>query len=107
MICRLWRGWATGAGAEAYERIVRAQVIPGIEERRIPGFQSIDLIRRERAGEVEFMTLMWFDGLATVEPFMGADYEKAHVPAAAQAVLSDFEERSAHCEVLDHRQQSH
>ncbi|WP_079148823.1 antibiotic biosynthesis monooxygenase [Streptomyces agglomeratus] len=83
------------------------QVIPEIEERRIPGFQSIDLIRREREGEVEFMALMWFDDLASGEAFMGADYEKAHVPAAARAMLSDFEERSAHFEVLDRRQQSH
>jgi len=36
MICRLWRGRATHQNAEAYERIVRGQVIPGIEARRIP-----------------------------------------------------------------------
>ena len=58
MICRLWRGWATTQNADAYERIVREQVIPGIEARRIPGFRSIDLIRRERERDVEFMTLM-------------------------------------------------
>lgn len=107
MICRLWRGWTTRENADAYERIVRGQVIPGIEARRIAGFQSIDLIRREREDDVEFMTLMWFDDLASVEAFMGEDYEEAHVPAAAQAVLSDFDERSAHFEVLDRRQQSH
>ena len=38
MICRLWRGWTTKDNADAYERIVRGQVIPGIEARRIPGF---------------------------------------------------------------------
>jgi heme-degrading monooxygenase HmoA len=107
MICRLWRGWTTRENADAYERIVRGQVIPGIEARRIPGFQSIDLIRRERADDVEFMTLMWFDDLASVQAFMGEDYEKAHVPAPAQAVLSNFDDRSAHFEVLDRRQQPH
>ncbi|WP_327721509.1 antibiotic biosynthesis monooxygenase [Streptomyces sp. NBC_00490] len=106
MICRVWRGWTTRANADAYERIVRGQVIPGIEARRIPGFQSIDLMRRERENDVEFLTLMWFDGLASVRAFMGEDYEQAHVPEAAQAVLSDFDERSAHFEVLDRRQQS-
>jgi hypothetical protein len=45
MICRLWRGWTTRDNADAYERIVRGQVIPGIEARRIPGFRSIDLVR--------------------------------------------------------------
>ena len=103
MICRLWRGWATHQNADAYERIVRDQVIPDIEARRIPGFRAIDLIRRERERDVEFMTLMWFDSLDAVKAFMGDDYEAAHVPTEAQAVLADFDKRSAHYQVLDHR----
>jgi heme-degrading monooxygenase HmoA len=79
MICRLWRGWTTKDNADAYERIVREEVIPGIEARRIPGFRGIDLVRRERDRDVEFMTLMWFDTLGSVRGFMGDDYEAAHV----------------------------
>jgi heme-degrading monooxygenase HmoA len=105
MICRLWRGWATKDNAGAYERIVRGQVIPDIEARHIPGFRSIDLVRRDRDHDVEFMTLMWFDTLDAVKAFMGEDYEAAHVPAPARAVLADFDRRSAHYEVLDRRQQ--
>jgi heme-degrading monooxygenase HmoA len=105
MICRVWRGWTTTDNAAVYERIVRGEVIPGIEARHIPGFRSIDLIRREREHDVEFMTLMWFDTLDSVRAFMGEDYQAAHVPADAQAVLADFDRRSAHYEVLDRRQQ--
>lgn len=105
MICRLWRGWATRDNAGAYEHIVRTEVIPGIEARHIPGFRSIDLVRREREHDVEFMTLMWFDSLASVQEFMGEDYEAAHVPARARAVLTGFDTRSAHYEVLDRREQ--
>lgn len=105
MICRLWRGWTTKENAEAYQRIVRGQVIPGIEARRIPGFRSIDLVRRERDHDVEFMTLMWFDSLDAVKAFMGDDYEVSHVPAEARAVLADFDRRSAHYQVLDRRDQ--
>ena len=105
MICRLWRGWATHQNADAYERIVREQVIPGIEAQRIPGFRSIDLARRERKRDVEFMTLLWFDSLAAVRAFIRDDYEVAHVPAAAQAVLADFDKRAAHYQVLDRRDQ--
>jgi hypothetical protein len=54
---------------------------------------------------MEFMTLMWFDTLDSVKAFMGEDYEAAHVPAEAQAVLADFDKRSAHYEVLDRRDQ--
>jgi heme-degrading monooxygenase HmoA len=105
MICRLWRGWTTKGNADAYERIVRGAVIPDIEARRIPGFRSIDLVRRERDHDVEFMTLMWFDTLDNLRGFMGEDYEAAHVPPRAQAVLADFDRRSAHYEVLDRRKQ--
>ncbi len=105
MICRLWRGWTTKDNADAYECIVREEVIPGIEARRIPGFRSIDLVRRERDQDVEFMTLMWFDSLDDVRGFMGEDYEAAHVPERAQTVLTDFDRRSAHYEVLDRREQ--
>jgi heme-degrading monooxygenase HmoA len=106
MICRVWRGWTTKDNADAYERVVRGEVIPGIEARRIPGFRSIDLVRRERDHDVEFMTLMWFDTIDSVKAFMGADYETAHVPEQAQAVLADFDKRSVHYEVLDRREQS-
>jgi len=105
MICRLWRGWATTDNADAYERIVRGEVIPGIEARRIPGFRHIDLMRREAGGEVEFQTLMWFDSLEAIKAFMGEDFATSHVPPAAQAVLNRFDQRATHYEVIDRREQ--
>jgi heme-degrading monooxygenase HmoA len=106
MVCRIWRGWTTPENAPHYERIVRGEVIPGIESRVIPGFRSIDLVRRELDDEVEFATIMWFDDLDAIKRFMGDDYEVAHVPEHARAVLARFDERSAHYEVLDRRRQS-
>jgi hypothetical protein len=105
MICRTWRGWATPANADAYESIVRGHVIPGIEAMRIPGFQHIDLMRRELADEVEFLTVMWFDDLESIKAFVGEDYEMSHVPPAAREVLVRFDERSAHYTVLERRPQ--
>jgi heme-degrading monooxygenase HmoA len=105
MICRTWRGWTTPENAPRYEAVVRGEVIPGIEERRIPGFVSIDLVRREVDDGFEFMTIMWFEDLDAIKAFMGEDYAVAHVPEAARAVLSRFDERSAHYEVLDRRAQ--
>jgi antibiotic biosynthesis monooxygenase (ABM) superfamily enzyme len=104
-VCRLWRGWTTRENADAYERIVGADVIPGIEARRIPGFRHIDLMKRDLGDEVEFQTLMWFDSLDAIKAFMGEDYSVSHVPAAAQVVLSRFDERASHFEVLDRREQ--
>jgi heme-degrading monooxygenase HmoA len=105
MICRLWRGWTTLGNADAYEKLVRGEVIPAIEARRIPGFRHIDLMRRELEAEVEFATLMWFDSIEAIKAFVGEDHEASHVPAAARAVLSRFDERAAHFELLDRRPQ--
>lgn len=108
MICRLWRGWTTPQNADAYEAVVRGQVIPGIEARRVEGFRHIDLMRRPlpESGEIEFATIMWFDDLEAVKRFVGEDYEVSHVPPAAQAVLARYDARAAHYEVLDRREQA-
>lgn len=103
MICRIWHGWTTPENADAYERLLRAEIFQGIAERRIAGYQGIDLLRREDTKEVEFVTLMWFDSLEAVRQFAGEDYEVAVVPAAARALLLRFDARSAHYEVRQPR----
>ena len=105
MICRLWCGWTTPENADSYERVVRSEVIPGIEARKIPGFRHIDLMKRNCGDEIEFQTLMWFDSLDSIKAFIGEDYSVSHVPPKARAVLSRFDERAAHFEVLDRREQ--
>ena len=62
-------------------------------------------MRRDVEDGVEFATLMWFDDLAAVRRFVGDDYEVAHVPERAREVLSRFDERSTHFEVIDRRDQ--
>ncbi len=108
MICRIWRGWTTAANADAYEQIVRRDVIPGIEAKAIAGFRRIDLMRRPLANEdrVEFVTSMWFDNLDVVKAFTGEDYEQSYVPASARAVLADFDQRAAHYDILEERLQT-
>ena len=105
MICRLWRGWTTPENADAYELVVRRQVIPGIEVRKIPGFRHIDLMKRDLGDEVEFQTCMWFDSLEAIKAFMGEDYSLSHVPEVARAVLKRFDDRASHFEVIDRREQ--
>jgi antibiotic biosynthesis monooxygenase (ABM) superfamily enzyme len=105
MICRLWRGWTSVQNAGAYERIVRREVIPGIEARKIPGFRHMDLMKRDFGDEIEFQTLMWFDSLDAIKAFMGEDYSVSHVPPEARALLNSFDDRAAHYEVIDRREQ--
>jgi antibiotic biosynthesis monooxygenase (ABM) superfamily enzyme len=99
MISRVWHGWTTPDNAHAYEELLKQEIFVGIAERQIAGYQGIQLLRRALGGEVEFMTIMWFDSLAAVRAFAGDDYEAAVVPPAAQALLSRFDARSQHYEV--------
>jgi len=43
---------------------------------------------------------MWFDSVEDVIAFAGEDYEAAVVPPKARQVLSRFDPRSAHYEVV-------
>jgi hypothetical protein len=105
MICRIWHGWTTTENSARYEAIVRGEVIPAIEDQRIPGFLSIDLVRRPVPEGYEFATIMWFTDIDSVKAFMGEDYDVAHVPERAQNVLSRFDASSAHYDVIDRREQ--
>jgi hypothetical protein len=99
MISRIWHGWTTPENADAYESLLRSEILPGIRERRIAGCKSIHLLRRDLGDEAEFVTIMWFDSLDAVRIFAGEDYEVAVVPAEARALLSRFDARSQHYEV--------
>ena len=98
MITRIWRGWTTPANALAYENLLRSEIFTGIEAREIDGYCGISLCKRESGEEVEFMTIMWFERLEGIRAFAGEDYEVAVVPAKARALLSRFDEVSAHYE---------
>lgn len=98
MITRIWRGWTLPANADAYEALLRNEIFPAIEARRISGYRGISLGRRALGAEVEFVTIMWFDDLDAVRAFSGAQYEIAVVPPKARELLARFDERSAHYE---------
>jgi hypothetical protein len=102
MIARIWHGWTAAANADAYERLLREEVFPGIAAKGVAGYWGIDLLRRPLgANEVEFITVMWFDSWEAVRQFAGDDYERAYVPPKARAVLARFDERSQHYEVRE------
>ena len=100
VILRYWRGWTTPQNADAYQKIVSEQVLPGIAARRLAGYNGAYLLRRDLDSEVEFATVMIFDSIDHVRAFAGEDYETAYVPPAARAVLARFDEKSAHYTTL-------
>ena len=103
MIVRIWHGWTSPDNANIYEALLKEEIFVGIENRRIPGFHGIQLLRRAAVAEVEFVTIMRFDSLAAVREFAGEDYEAAVVPPKARAVLAHFDDRSQHYELRAER----
>ncbi len=102
MIGRIWHGWTSPENANAYERLLKEEIFPGIAAKRVSGYRGIQLFRRPiEDDEVEFITIMWFDSFEAVTQFAGEDYERAYVPPAAREVLARFDERSQHYEIRE------
>jgi heme-degrading monooxygenase HmoA len=100
MISRIWHGYTTKDNSDIYENLLESEIFVGIKNRNIKGYKGIQLLRRELTDETEFITIMWFDSLDSVVEFADSDYEKAVVPDKAQRVLSRFDKRSQHYNVL-------
>jgi heme-degrading monooxygenase HmoA len=103
MISRIWHGWTTPDNADIYEALLKDEIFVGIHDRHIRGFKNIQLLRRESGHEVEFVTIMLFDSLDAVREFAGEDYEAAVVPEKARKVLSHFDGRSQHYQIIMER----
>jgi heme-degrading monooxygenase HmoA len=102
VIARIWHGWTKPENADRYEKLLKEEIFPGIADKKVAGYKGIQLFRRPIGdGEVEFITLMWFDSLAAVKRFAGEEYERAYVPPEAREVLARFDERSQHYEIKE------
>ena len=104
MVSRIWHGWTSHENAAAYQSLLEAEILPGIAARQSDGYVGAHLLRRESDDEVEFVTILWFESPDAVRRFAGDDYEAAVVPPKAQALLSRYDGRSAHYQVLLNRQ---
>ena len=99
MIARDWP-WATASNAALYERHYRESVLPHLRE--IPGCVGAHLLRRAAGhdSEVELIAVSYYESLEAIRAFAGDDLERAVVEPAARAVLSRFDERCRHYEIV-------
>jgi heme-degrading monooxygenase HmoA len=98
MIGRMWHGYTTRENAGPYARLLETEVLPGIS--RIEGARGAYLMRRDVPDGVEFVTLTLFDSFEAVRAFAGPDYEKAVIHGEAARLLSRYDERSEHFEIV-------
>lgn len=102
-IKRVWYGWTSPENADKYRMLLHDEVFPGIEAKNIPGYMSIELLRRDLDDEVEFITIMTFQSLQNVIDFQGDDYARCYVPQEAQKVLKRWDQTSSHYEAIESR----
>ncbi len=100
MILRIWHGYTTHDNAAVYEALLQHQVFEEIAGKNIAGFTGIQLGKTVEENEVKFVTIMKFTDLDAVRQFAGEDYETAYVPQAARRILSRFDTKAQHYEVV-------
>ena len=101
MILRIWHGYTTKSKADQYEKLLKTEIFPEIERKKISGHRRTHLLRRELEDEIEFTVMMWFEKLESIIAFAGEDYEKAYVPEKARKVLSRFDQKCVHTELIE------
>ena len=94
MIARIWRGWTKVENADAYEKLLRDVVYPGL--RNIAGYQGGYILRQDGSDEVEFVTMNIFESLDAVRAFAGEDYEVPVFEPEARNLLSRVEPIARH-----------
>jgi hypothetical protein len=119
MIIRVWRGWTTPENADAYEALLREEITgESVNGEQTPGMLGIDVMRHDpdagddmsddmsgggassAAAEVEFSTIMYFFDWDAVRAFAGDGLYTAVVPDADRALLTRWDERSRHYDLL-------
>ena len=105
MICRHWHGWTRREDAGRYQTLLTGTILPEILARGIEGLISSeamarDIVAEDGTLETEHVTQIRFTSIEAVKAFMGEDYELAHIPEEAKAVLKRWDATATHYEVL-------
>lgn len=102
MIARVWKGYAKPDHADAYESMLKPDLLPGLSTKK--GFRGSYLLRKAADDEVEFVTIILWDSLDDVKALAGEDYERAVVPEERRPHLSRYDDKAAHYDVVAARE---
>jgi hypothetical protein len=73
-IARIWRGRTPAARADEYARYLYEHGIKPLEEKAL----GVQLLREDRAGESEFVTISYWESVEAMARFAGADPRRIH-----------------------------
>jgi heme-degrading monooxygenase HmoA len=97
MIARIWHGYTKPEHADAYESMLKPELLPGISH--VKGYRGSYLLRRTLDAEVEFITIMLWDSIEAIRAVTGPDHETAVIPEERRKYLARYDGKSAHYEV--------
>ena len=97
MIARIWHGYTKPEHADAYEALLKPELLPSIS--KVPGYIGSYLLPKSAGTEVEFVTIMLWDSIDAIRAVAGADYEAAVIPEERLQYLAHYDARSEHYEI--------
>lgn len=98
MISRHWTGIAKRDRADDYVEHLEIDTFPKLGA--LPGFVRATILRRERDEGTEFRVVTLWDSLRSIQAFAGSDIEAAVVPDNVKAMMTDYDRRATHYEVV-------
>jgi heme-degrading monooxygenase HmoA len=98
MIARVWSAQATDAQAPAYVDHLENRVLPAL--RKVAGYAGSMLLQREVADAVEIIVITFWQSVDAIRGFAGPDLEGAVVADEAAALLTQFDRRVRHYEIV-------
>ncbi len=98
MIARFWSAQTTPARAQAYVDHLRTHVLPTV--RKVDGYAGAMLLERNTSDAVEIIVVTWWRSLDAIRGFAGADLEEAVVADEAASLLTAFDRRVRHYELV-------
>ncbi|MGH2532387.1 MAG: antibiotic biosynthesis monooxygenase family protein [Thermomicrobiales bacterium] len=98
MIARVWAARATPDHAPAYAEHLRDHVLPTL--RGLDGYRGAKLLQRSDGDDVEIVVVTYWRSLDAVRGFAGDAIDAAVVADEAAALLTDFDARVQHFEVV-------
>lgn len=98
MVARVWHGYTKPEHADAYEAMLKPELLPGISKAK--GYRGSYLLRRNSENEVEFITILLWDSIDAIRAAAGhEDYETAIIPEERRRYLARFDAKAKHFEV--------
>lgn len=99
MIAQEWHSWTPPASANAYETLLRENILPRLEARGIPGYRGVQVwrpVETQDFASVPFKIILYFETPNQAHHFQHSFLDLAH---AAHPLLERFEPQPIYYEV--------